>query len=305
MLYSTKTPGQKRIELRSRLAKSETLQFPGAFNPLSARLIEKHGFDGVYISGAVMSAELGLPDIGLTTLTEVRTRAEQIARMTNLPTLVDVDTGFGETMNLARTVQELEAAGVSAIHIEDQVNPKRCGHLDGKSVVDEQTAVQRITAAANARIDESLMIMARTDIRGTDGLEAAIERIKALEAAGADLIFPEALTSLEEYRAIKSATTLPILANMTEFGKTELFTKQQLAEAGVSIIIYPVTLLRSAMGAADRTLSAIKVAGSQQSEVPNMQTRAELYELLDYQAYNSFDQEIFKAAQKLGGSHNG
>lgn len=305
MLYSTKTPGQKRIELRSRLAKSETLQFPGAFNPLSARLIEKHSFDGVYISGAVMSAELGLPDIGLTTLTEVRTRAEQIARMTNLPTLVDVDTGFGETMNLARTVQELEAAGVSAIHIEDQVNPKRCGHLDGKSVVDEQTAIQRITTAANARIDESLMIMARTDIRGTDGLEAAIERIKALEAAGADLIFPEALTSLEEYRAIKSATTLPILANMTEFGKTELFTKQQLAEAGVSIIIYPVTLLRSAMGAADRTLSAIKVAGNQQSEVPNMQTRAELYELLDYQAYNSFDQEIFKAAEKLGGSHNG
>lgn len=305
MLYSTKTPTQKRIELRSQLRNSETLQFPGAFNPLSARLIEKHGFDGVYISGAVMSAELGLPDIGLTTLTEVRTRAEQIARMTDLPTLVDVDTGFGETMNLARTVQELEAAGVSAIHIEDQVNPKRCGHLDGKAVVDDQTAIQRITAAANARIDESLMIMARTDMRGTDGLEAAIERIKALEAAGADLIFPEALTSLEEYRAIKSATSLPILANMTEFGKTELFTSQQLAEAGVGIIIYPVTLLRSAMGAAERTLAAIKAEGSQQSRVPEMQTRAELYELLEYQAYNNFDQEVFTAAAKLGGRSNG
>lgn len=305
MLYSTKTPTQKRIELRSRLRNSETLQFPGAFNPLSARLIEKHGFDGVYISGAVMSAELGLPDIGLTTLTEVRTRAEQIARMTDLPTLVDVDTGFGETMNLARTVQELEAAGVSAIHIEDQVNPKRCGHLDGKAVVDDQTAIQRITAAANARIDESLMIMARTDMRGTDGLEAAIERIKALEAAGADLIFPEALTSLEEYRAIKSATSLPILANMTEFGKTELFTSQQLAEAGVGIIIYPVTLLRSAMGAAESTLAAIKAEGSQQSRVPEMQTRAELYELLEYQAYNNFDQEVFTAAAKLGGRSNG
>ena len=297
MLYETKSATQKRQELRSKLAEGKLLQFPGAFNPLSARLIEKQDFDGVYVSGAVMSAELGLPDIGLTTLSEVRSRAEQISRMTKLPTLVDADTGFGEAMNLARTVQELEAAGVSAIHIEDQVNPKRCGHLDGKAVVDQTTAIQRISAAVNARIDESLMIMARTDMRATDGLDAAIERMRALEDAGADLLFPEALTSLEEYRIVKSATKVPILANMTEFGKTELFTKAELAEVGVSIIIYPVTLLRSAMGAAERTLLAIKRDGTQASEVERMQTRAELYELLDYQSYEGFDQKVFNLGQ--------
>jgi len=293
MLYEKKSAKEKRTDLRARLAKGELLQFPGAFNPLSARLIEKQDFDGVYVSGAVMSAELGLPDIGLTTLSEVRLRAEQISRMTALPTLVDADTGFGEAMNMARTIQELEAAGVSAIHIEDQVNPKRCGHLDGKAVVDQTTAVQRISAAANARFDQSLMIMARTDMRATDGLDAAIERMRALEDAGADLLFPEALTSLEEYRIVKSATKVPILANMTEFGKTDLFTKAQLAEVGVSIIIYPVTLLRSAMGAAERALIAIKRDGTQASEVELMQTRSELYELLDYKSYEGFDQEIF------------
>jgi methylisocitrate lyase len=293
MLYEKISATEKRVGLRSRLAKGELLQFPGAFNPLSAKLIEKQDFDGVYVSGAVMSAELGLPDIGLTTLSEVRLRAEQISRMTKLPTLVDADTGFGEVLNLARTVQELEAAGVSAIHIEDQVNPKRCGHLDGKAVVDQSTAVKRISAALNARLDESFMIMARTDMRATDGLDAAIERMRALEDAGADLLFPEALTSLEEYRIVKSATKVPILANMTEFGKTELFTKAELAEVGVSIIIYPVTLLRSAMGAAERALAAIKRDGTQVSEVEQMQTRAELYELLDYQSYEGFDKEVF------------
>ena len=297
MLYEKTSATEKRVGLRSRLAKGELLQFPGAFNPLSARLIEKQDFDGVYVSGAVMSAELGLPDIGLTTLSEVKLRAEQISRKTKLPTLVDADTGFGEAMNLARTVQELEAAGVSAIHIEDQVNPKRCGHLDGKAVVDQTTAIQRISAAVNARLDQSLMIMARTDMRATDGLDAAIERMRALEEAGADLLFPEALTSLEEYRIVKSATRVPILANMTEFGKTELFTKAELAEVGVSIIIYPVTLLRSAMGAAERTLMAIKRDGTQVSEVEQMQTRAELYELLDYQSYESFDQKVFKQSR--------
>ena len=297
MLYEKISATEKRTSLRKRLAEGELLQFPGAFNPLSARLIEQQGFDGVYISGAVLSAELGLPDIGLTTLSEVRSRAEQISRMTKLPTLVDADTGFGEAMNVARTVQELEAAGVAAIHIEDQVNPKRCGHLDGKTVVDQTTAVQRISAAANARLDESLLIMARTDMRATDGLDAAIERMRALEEAGADLLFPEALTSLEEYRIVKSATRVPILANMTEFGKTELFTKAELAEVGVSIVIYPVTLLRSAMGAAERTLMAIKRDGTQASEVEHMQTRAELYELLDYQSYEGFDQEVFKQGQ--------
>jgi methylisocitrate lyase len=293
MLYSTKTPAQKRIDLHAALNSGKLQQFPGAFNPLSARLIERHGFDGVYISGAVMAADLGLPDIGLTTLTEVATRANQISRMTDLPTLVDVDTGFGEPLNLARTVQELEAAGAAAIHIEDQVNPKRCGHLDGKSVVGLEDAVKRIAAAVSSRGDQNLVIMARTDVRGVEGMQAAIDRVKALEGAGADAIFPEAMATLEEFEQIRKATSLPILANMTEFGKSELFTKQQLESIGINLVIYPVSLLRVSMGASARALQALSETGSMQSEVALMQTRSDLYDLIDYPGYNKFDEGIF------------
>ncbi|MEZ2371779.1 methylisocitrate lyase [Arthrobacter sp. RCC_34] len=293
MLYSTRTPEQKRHELRELLASGRTVQFPGAFNPLSARLIEEKGFDGVYISGAVLANDLGLPDIGLTTLTEVATRAGQIARMTDLPALVDADTGFGEPMNVARTVQELEDAGLAGCHIEDQVNPKRCGHLDGKSVVDVETATRRIQAAAQARRDPGFLLMARTDIRAADGLEAAQERARALVAAGADAIFPEAMKTLEEFAAIREAVDVPILANMTEFGQSELFTLDELSSVGVNMLIYPVTLLRSALGAAERVLETIKADGTQQAAVPDMLTRARLYELVDYPAYNSFDTGVF------------
>ena len=293
MLYSTRTPEQKRRELRELLASGRTVQFPGAFNPLSARLIEEKGFDGVYISGAVLANDLGLPDIGLTTLTEVATRAGQIARMTDLPALVDADTGFGEPMNVARTVQELENAGLAGCHIEDQVNPKRCGHLDGKSVVDVETATRRIQAAAQARRDPGFLLMARTDIRAADGLEAAQERARALVAAGADAIFPEAMKTLEEFAAIREAVDVPILANMTEFGRSELFTLEELSSVGVNMVIYPVTLLRSALGAAERVLETIKADGTQQAAVPDMLTRARLYELVDYPAYNSFDTGVF------------
>jgi len=293
MLYSTRTPEQKRRELRELLASGRTVQFPGAFNPLSARLIEEKGFDGVYISGAVLANDLGLPDIGLTTLTEVATRAGQIARMTDLPALVDADTGFGEPMNVARTVQELENAGLAGCHIEDQVNPKRCGHLDGKSVVDLETATRRIQAAAQARRDPGFLLMARTDIRAADGLEAAQERARALVAAGADAIFPEAMKTLEEFAAIREAVDVPILANMTEFGQSELFTLEELSSVGVNMVIYPVTLLRSALGAAERVLETIKADGTQQAAVPDMLTRARLYELVDYPAYNSFDTGVF------------
>ena len=196
MLYAPTTAAAKRLAFRERLGTGELLSFPGAFNPLSAKLIQDKGFDGVYISGAVLSADLGLPDIGLTTLTEVAGRSAQIARMTDLPALVDADTGFGEPMNVARTVQTLEDAGVAGLHIEDQVNPKRCGHLDGKSVVDEDTALKRIRAAVAGRRDPNLLIMARTDVRGIDGLGAAIDRAKALADAGADAIFPEAMADL-------------------------------------------------------------------------------------------------------------
>lgn len=293
MLYSGKSPADKRADLRAALATGRLLRFPGAFNPLSARLIERKGFDGVYISGAVLAADLGLPDIGLTTLTEVAGRARQIARMTDLPALVDADTGFGEPMNVARTVQELEDAGLAGLHIEDQVNPKRCGHLDGKQVVDEQTALQRIRAAVDARRDPNFLVMARTDIRAVDGLEAAIDRAKALVDAGADAIFPEAMTTLEEFAAVRAAVDVPLLANMTEFGKSELFTVQQLADVGMNLVIWPVSLLRLAMGAAVRGLDELNENGSLTGKLGDMQHRSELYDLIDYEGYTRFDSSVF------------
>ena len=293
MLYASKTPAQKRADFRAALATGELLRLPGAFNPLSARLIEQKGFEGVYISGAVLSADLGLPDIGLTTLTEVAGRSKQIARMTELPAIVDADTGFGEPMNVARTVQEMEDAGVAGMHIEDQVNPKRCGHLDGKQVVDEHTALQRIRAAVDARRDPGFLIMARTDIRAVDGLQAAIDRAKALVDAGADAIFPEAMANLAEFEAIRAAVDVPLLANMTEFGKSELFTTQQLADVGMNIVIWPVSLLRLAMGAAMAGLDELTDAGNLTGKLGDMQHRSELYELIDYEGYNHFDSSIF------------
>ena len=293
MLHSTVTAAAKRAAFRTRLASGELIRMPGAFNPLSAALIGEKGFEGVYISGAVLSADLGLPDIGLTTLTEIAQRGGQIARVTDLPTLIDADTGFGEPMNVARTVQVLEDAGLSGMHLEDQVNPKRCGHLDGKEVVDETTALKRIRAAVEGRRDPDFLVMARTDIRGVAGLDAAVDRAKALQDAGADAIFPEAMASLAEFEAIRAAVSVPILANMTEFGKSELFSTQQLADVGVNIVIFPVSLLRLAMGAAERGLETILADGSLVAKVPEMQTRARLYELLDYQAYSAFDADIF------------
>jgi methylisocitrate lyase len=293
MLYATTTPSEKREAFRERLASGDLLQLPGAFTPLSAKLIEQKGFDGVYVSGAVLSAELGLPDIGLTTLSEVAGRSAQIARMTDLPVLVDADTGFGEPLNVARTVQTLEDAGVAGLHIEDQVNPKRCGHLDGKAVVDRSTATKRIRAAVDARRDGNLLIMARTDVRAIEGLDAAVDRAKEFVDAGADAIFPEAMRDLSEFEAIRAAVDVPVLANMTEFGKSELFTTAQLRDVGVNLVIYPVSLLRLAMGAAMRALDTLKIDGSLAAEVPNMQTRAELYALLDYESYSSFDAGVY------------
>ncbi|MCU1407798.1 MAG: methylisocitrate lyase [Glaciihabitans sp.] len=293
MLYTTRTPAAKREAFRAALSSGALQRMPGAFNPLSAKLIQDKGFDGVYISGAVIAADLGLPDIGLTTLSEVAQRAQQIARMTDLPALVDADTGFGEPMNVARTVQALEDAGVAGLHIEDQVNPKRCGHLDGKAVVGVDVATKRIRAAVDARRDPNLLVMARTDIRAIDGLDAAINRAKALVDAGADAIFPEAMASLAEFAAVRAAVDVPILANMTEFGKSDLFTVDQLADVGINLVIYPVSLLRLAMGAAERGLDELATVGTLAGQVAQMQTRARLYELLDYEAYNSFDSSVF------------
>ena len=293
MLHATTPAHVKRQQFRERLESGELLRFPGAFNPLSARLIERKGFDGVYISGAVLSADLGLPDIGLTTLTEVAGRAAQIARTTELPAIVDADTGFGETMNVARTIQILEDAGLAGCHIEDQVNPKRCGHLDGKEVVDEETALKRIRAARDARRDENFLIMARTDIRAVAGLDAAIERIHRLVDAGADAVFPEAMRNLEEFRAVARAVDVPVLANMTEFGKSDLFTVDELREAGIRMVIWPVSLLRMAMGAAERALDTLIADGNLSGQLDSMQHRADLYDLLDYETYNQFDSGIY------------
>jgi methylisocitrate lyase len=293
MLHDRATAAGKRAAFRAGLTSGKLLRFPGAFSPLSAMLIARHGFDGVYVSGAVISADLGLPDIGLTTLTEVAGRAAQLARVTALPSLVDADTGFGEPMNAARTVQILEDAGVAGMHIEDQVNPKRCGHLDGKDVVDRQTAVRRIKAATAARRDPGFVIAARTDAAAVHGLDEAIDRARAYADAGADLIFPEALRDEASFERFRAAIDTPILANMTEFGKSKLLDAKTLENLGVNVVIYPVTLLRLAMHAAAEGLTALAEHGTQEGLLDHMQHRRDLYDLLGYESYNAFDTSIY------------
>ncbi|MEV6213710.1 methylisocitrate lyase [Nocardia sp. NPDC051833] len=293
LLAAQASPAAKRAAFRAGLASGTLQRLPGAVNPLVARLIQEIGFDGVYVSGAVVSAELALPDIGLTTLTEVVDRGRQIARATELPVLVDADTGFGEPMNAARTVTLLEDAGLAGCHLEDQVNPKRCGHLDGKAVVDTATMVRRIRAAVAVRRDPGFVLCARTDARAIEGLDAAIDRAKAYADAGADLIFTEALVDEAEFAKFRAAVDIPLLANMTEFGKTPLLSAATLSDLGYNAVIYPVTTLRLAMGAIENGLREIATAGTQSALLDRMQHRSRLYELLGYQRYNEFDSGIF------------
>lgn len=294
MLFQTTSPYEKRKAFRQALRSNKLLQLPGAISPLTAMQIEKLGFDGVYISGSVLSNDLGYPDIGLTTLTEVTQRGRQIARATQLPAIIDADTGFGEPMNVARTIQEMIELGLAGCHLEDQLNPKRCGHLDGKSLVTTAEMTRKIKAAdMGKKSDPNFLIIARTDARTSEGLDKAIDRAKAYVDAGADAIFPEALSDLKEFETFRKALSVPLLANMTEFGKSELFNYQQLSDVGFNLVIYPVTLLRLALGATQKGLTAIKQEGSQQSVVADMQTRKELYALTDYEHYNLFDQSVF------------
>ncbi|MBF6456817.1 methylisocitrate lyase [Nocardia cyriacigeorgica] len=293
LIAAANSAADKRIALRAGLAADRILRLPGAFNPLVAKLIQELGFEGVYVSGAVVSAELGLPDIGLTTLTEVAERGQQIARVTELPVLIDADTGFGEPMNAARTVTLLEDAGLAACHIEDQVNPKRCGHLDGKAVVDRDEMVRRLRAAVTARRDPNFVICARTDARAIEGLDAAIDRAKAYADAGADLIFTEALADESEFAKFRAAVDVPLLANMTEFGKSELISAGTLEAIGFDAVIYPVSTLRLAMFAVEYGLREIASTGTQAGLLDAMQHRSRLYELLEYQRYNDFDSGIF------------
>ena len=293
MLFTTKTAADKREAFRAMLADGDLHQFPGAFNPLCARLIERLGFDGVYVSGAVMAADLCLPDIGIANQEEFVRRAQQTARVTDLPCFMDVDTGFGEPMSAARTVRMVEEAGLCGLHLEDQVMPKRCGHLDGKEVVDTTTMVQRIRAAADGRLDANLVIMARSDARAVEGLDQAIDRMKAYVDAGADMLFPEALKSLEEFERVRREIDVPMLANMTEFGKSRLLSRSELESLGFNVVIYPVTTLRLAMGEAERGLRHILEHGDQNAILGRMQHRRDLYELLDYERYSRFDQDLF------------
>lgn len=293
MLYTEKNSYQKRETFREQLESGKLLRFPGSFAPIVSMMIEMKGFEGVYISGAVLSADLGLPDIGLTTLTEVAQRGRAIARTTNLPTIIDIDTGFGAEINVARTIQEIEEMGISACQIEDQLHPKRCGHLDNKELVSLETMTKRIKSAVEARRDKNFIIIARTDARAEEGLDKAIDRAKAYIDAGADVIFPEALKNESEFEAFRKAIPQPLLANMTEFGKSKLLTTEELTNLGYNIVLYPVTLLRLALNAVENGLDVLNAEGTQENLVKEMQTRKRLYEILQYEKYNQFDKGLF------------
>lgn len=294
MLFQTTNPFEKRKKFREQLKSGKLLRFPGAFSPLVAMQIEKMNFEGVYISGSVLSNDLGYPDIGLTTLTEVGQRGRQIARATALPSIIDADTGFGVAMNAARTIQEFIELGLAGCHLEDQENPKRCGHLDGKSLVSTADMIQKIKAAdSNRKMDPNFVIIARTDARASEGLDKAIDRAKAYVDAGADVIFTEALADEKEFEIFRKNVSAGLLANMTEFGKSKLLTTDQLQNLGYNIVIYPVTTLRLAMKASELGLKTIQSTGSQENSVKDMQTRKELYELTSYDRYNELDQNIF------------
>jgi len=294
MMFPTLTAAEKRKNFRDQLKTGKLLQFPGSFSPLVSMMIEQKGFDGVYISGSVLSNDLGYPDIGLTTLTEVANRGRQIARTTKLPAIIDADTGWGEPMNVTRTIQEFIEMGLAGCHLEDQENPKRCGHLDNKSVVEPGQMIKKIKAAVRGKqLDSNFLIIARTDSRASEGLEKAIDRAKAYVDAGAEMIFPEAMQNEKEFEAMRKAISVPLLANMTEFGKGKLYSKTELENLGYNMVIYPVTTLRLAMGNTSVGLDIIKKTGSQEEALPLMQTRQQLYDLTNYEAYNAFDQSIF------------
>lgn len=274
--------------------KRETIAVPGAFNALVGRMIEQMGFQAAYLSGAAFSAaSLAIPDIGLFTLSELSEETRRLTRRTNLPIIVDADTGFGEPINVARTVEELEAAGAAAIQLEDQQLPKRCGHLSGKTLVSPEEMIAKIRAAAAGRHDENMVILARTDARGTDGLDAALDRAKRYVDAGADWVFPEALKDRGEFERFAKEVPVPLVANMTEFGKSALLPLRELTELGYAAALFPVTLLRLAMKTIEDALGTIRDQGTQSSLIDDMQTRQQLYDLLGYTDYEASDRAYF------------
>lgn len=273
------------------------LQMPGAHDAMAGLLAKKEGFNAIYLSGGAFSASLGLPDLGLITLTELATRTREITRATGLPILVDVDTGYGSVLNVTRTVQEMVEAGAAAIQMEDQELPKKCGHLNGKRLVSTEDMVQKIQAARKA--SDRMVIVARTDAKSVEGIDAAIARAKEYVKAGADVIFPEALKTEEEFEKFADEIKIPLLANMTEFGQTPYYSAEQFEQWGYKIVIYPVTSLRIAAKAIEGVYRLIRSGGTQKNALEQMQTRKELYEVLKYFDYEDLDNSIAKTV--LGG----
>ena len=289
MHFTKKTVSEKRSDLIKNLKSKKLLRFPGAYNPLCAKLIAEIGFDGVYVSGGVMSNDLGLPDIGLTTLEQVSYRSNQIARVTDLPTIVDIDTGFG---NCKKTIEIFESKGLAGCHLEDQIAEKRCGHLDNKELVSKEEMVKKIKESVQARKDKNFLIIARTDANSVEGLDKTLERIKAYEDAGADMIFPEAMKDESEFEKVRKVAKGYLLANMTEFGKSKLLDKKQLENLGYNLVIYPVSSQRLAMQNVELGLKSIFNDGHQNNIIDKMQTRKRLYELVEYEKYNTPDKKI-------------
>ena len=289
MHFTKKNSSEKRIEFRNKLKNKEILKFPGAYNPLTAKLITEIGFDGIYISGAVMSNDLGIPDIGLTSLKEVSYRANQISRVSDLPSIVDADTGFKDCKE---TIEIFENLGLSGCHIEDQIEEKRCGHLDNKEIISTKEMVKKINISISARKDKNFLIIARTDANTVEGLDKTIDRIKAYEDAGADIIFPEAMKDEKEFEKIRKNSKVNLLANMTEFGKSKLLSAKQLENLGYNIVIYPVTTQRLAMKNVEDGLKVIFKDGHQNNIIDKMQTRKRLYELVEYEKYNKPGKKI-------------
>ena len=290
MHFVEKEPGQKRIDFVNKLKKNKILRVPGAYNPLTAKLIEEIGYDAVYVSGGVMANDLGFPDIGLTTLEDVSTRSYLISRVTNLPTIVDIDTGF---KSCETTIQTFEEFGITAVHLEDQIERKRCGHLDNKELVPKDEMVKKIKECVKSKKDENFKIIARSDARSVEGLDKMIDRCKAYVDAGAEIIFPEALKDEKDFSTVRKELKCYLLANMTEFGKSKLFNYKELENLGYNIVIYPVTTQRLAMKNVEDGLRVIFDDGHQNNIIDKMQTRKRLYELVEYEKYNSLDEEIY------------
>ncbi len=297
-MNSSTTPGSAGSRFRAALAAETPLQIVGTINAYHARMATRTGYRAIYLSGGgVAAGSLGLPDLGISTLDDVLTDIRRITDVVDTPLLVDIDTGFGSAFNIQRTIKSLHKFGAAACHIEDQVQAKRCGHRPGKAIVSKEEMADRIKAATDARSDPAFVIMARTDALAVEGLDAAIERACAYVEAGADMIFPEAMTELGMYRQFADAVKVPILANITEFGSTPLFTVEELTSANVRMVLYPLSAFRAMNAAALKVYGAIRADGTQQSVVETMQTRAELYEFLDYHDYERKLDRLFASEQ--------